>query len=1161
MNLFDELRNHPAIPPFLSERGHFVVDDSVGISLLLASAFKQKKKKYILVTSNLYKAQKLYSLLLNTLKDEAKIILFPADELIRAETISQSKEMIAHRLYALDKLISKDVDIVIANIASATRYLPSPKLFKESVINLKIGDVVDILEIKKSLAKAGYSYVSKVDASLQFAARGDILDVYSVNNDNPVRIEFFGDEIESIRFFDLATQTSISKINEIKILPANDILFEDEEIAQINDKVGSKLEKDQQIFDLYSFERLRDNVDNDLFKIFEGNYDSSVYKYCSLIQNKHFSIFDYCEEFVQIFVDIEGIKTAHKMMQDESFDYLNELHEKCKTIGGLQQYQDLNRIANLEFSILTKQISSSPKDIKFDVKEIPFIANKESDILPILRNYLNDNYKIVLSMNSHHRLNSVIDILIKNKIPFESVEEYCLPKKHNIGVGLSELGQGFVISSLKIAVFSNKELFNEKVRTSKFDNRFKEASILNNFEELVPGDYIVHEYHGIGQFLEFNTEIKEDGRIVDCIDIGFHGGDILRIPLTSIRLIRKYVGKEGTVPRLSRLNGKDWAKTKEKIKERISDLAERLMKLYIERSKVKGFAFQKDDEFTRDFESRFQHELTYDQAKATAEIKQDMESETPMDRLLCGDVGFGKTEVAFRAAFKAINSGKQVAILCPTTLLAKQHYDLALKRFAKFDIKTALFSRFVASKKQNEYIEGIANGSIHLVIGTHRLLSKNIKFKDLGLFIIDEEQRFGVEQKERLKELKSNIDVLTLSATPIPRTLQISLLGVRSMSVINTPPHDRMPIQTYVTPFNSSIVKELIQRELGRNGQVYYLHNNVINLYSVAARLEKQVPDASVGIVHGQMDKKDIEDVMEKFYNGEIDILVCTSIVENGLDVPNANMIIVEDSDRYGLSQLYQIKGRVGRSDRIAYAYFMYSDGKVLNEKAQKRLQALQEFVELGSGYKIAQRDLLIRGAGDILGPEQAGFIDSIGLDMYIRLLNETVQEKLTGQKAQATAGSSFLNLDAYIPEKFATNEDKILLFQEILTAPSFEALARIKIRLRDNYGKLPKGVENLFIKRNIELLRTEASVEKIIDEDKQLTLVLDKFFLKIRGIGNILFEALIPYLSFMKVSYLNNVFKITIKKRKTWQEDLENILKSLVNIKETNKILEVVWD
>ena len=515
------------------------------------------------------------------------------------------------------------------------------------------------------------------------------------------------------------------------------------------------------------------------------------------------------------------------------------------------------------------------------------------------------------------------------------------------------------------------------------------------------------------------------------------------------------------------------------------------MQLYIERSQIKGFAFQKDDEFQKAFEDNFEYELTPDQLQALVDIKEDMEKPYPMDRLLCGDVGFGKTEVAFRAAFKAILSGKQVAILCPTTLLCRQHYELALERFAGFDINIAVFSRLIPDKRQQQYIKEIAQGKAHLIIGTHRLLSKDISFKDLGLLIIDEEQRFGVEQKEKIKELKRNIDVLALSATPIPRTLQISLLGVRSMSIINTAPKDRMPIQTYVTPFDMEVVKELIQRELGRNGQVFFLHNNISTLYIRANRLEKLLPGVTIGVAHGQMSRDDIEDVMIRFYRGEIQVLVCTSIVENGIDVPNANMIIVENSENYGLSQLYQIKGRVGRSDRIAYAYLMYNGNKVLNEKAEKRLKALQDFTELGSGYKIAQRDLMIRGAGDILGPEQAGFIDSIGLDMYIKLLNEAVKEKMTGVEEKETIEPNpSLSLDAYIPNKYADDSEKIGLYQEILMAPSKEDLAALKIKVRDIYGILPQEVETLFAKRSIDLLMRESMVEDLSEINKKVEIM-----------------------------------------------------------------------
>ena len=568
----------------------------------------------------------------------------------------------------------------------------------------------------------------------------------------------------------------------------------------------------------------------------------------------------------------------------------------------------------------------------------------------------------------------------------------------------------------------------------------------------------------------------------------------------------------------------------------------------------------KDDEFQKAFEDSCDFELTKDQQRSLDEIKKDMESPHPMDRLLCGDVGFGKTEVAFRAIFKAINSGKQVALLCPTTLLARQHFETAQARFAGFDIKIALFSRLVPEKKQKEYIKDVASGKVHLIIGTHRLLSKDIIYKDLGLLVVDEEQRFGVEQKEKIKELKSSIDVLTLSATPIPRTLQISLLGVRSLSQINTPPSERMPIQTYVTPFRADIVKELIQRELGREGQVFYLHNNIETIYEIANRLKRALPEVNIAVAHGKMNKNDIEDVMMKFYSGDVQVLVCTSIIENGIDVPNANMIIVDDSDHYGLAQLYQIKGRVGRGNRIAYAYLMYNGNKTLKEDAQKRLRTLQEFTALGSGYRIAQRDLMIRGAGDILGPEQAGFIDSIGLDMYIKLLNEAVKEKIDGEEKEAPQYNINLgvNFDAYIPQEYANQSDKIELYQEIMAASTNESLMEIKSKTRDIYGKLPVEVEQLFLKRNIDLMVKECDIREVKETKYNIEINLGDNFVRIKGIGNILFEALIPYLSIIKISYVNKRFKIVVTKKQNWLTDFENILKSLVKVIRTNEVIEL---
>ena len=1086
-------------------------------------------------------------------------MLFPSDELIRADSISQSKEMAANRIYVLNEILNSRADIVICNVASLTRYLPSPSMFKEHVLTFKKGNKCRLEDIKKVLVRSGYYKVNKIDQSLQFAVRGDILDIYSVNYDDPIRIEFFDDEIESIRFFDVATQVSKENIDKVEILPANDFLFSEKEAKEAGEKIYSQLKKDQEVISPSEFDNLRNITETDVMDILEYNYSPRLYRYYSLISDNTASIVDYCQNYVTVIVDEKSVEESFSLLDEEARSYLYELFENGRMISHLEMYRDYHDLHfNHSNLIKTKLLSDSSDDITFKCVPVPFSANKDIDALNIIRNYLNQEYKVNISLSSKDQLNLVVDLLSNNHIPFEMVDFLSISDNHKVGLSIASIPNGFVLEEDKIVYLTGKELFNNKVKITRYDNRFKESQIISSYEELNPGDYVVHEYQGIGQFLELQT-LQVEGQHQDYLKIAYQNDEILYVPLNQFHLIRKYVGKEGVRPRLTRLHTKDWEKTKEKIKQRIHDLAERLFNLYVERSKVEGYQFAPDDEFQEAFESSFDNELTKDQQKAVEDIKKDMESNHPMDRLLCGDVGFGKTEVAFRAAFKAINSGKQVALLCPTTLLARQHYEVALSRFAGFDIKIAIFSRLVPIKKQNEYIKDIKAGKIHLIIGTHRLLSKDIEYKDLGLLIIDEEQRFGVEQKERIKELKSNIDVLTLSATPIPRTLQISLLGVRSLSQINTPPKDRMPIQTYVTPYRFDVVKELISRELGREGQVFYLHNRVDTIYQIANQLQKALPGASLAVIHGQMNKDDIEEVMMKFYNGDIQVLVCTSIIENGIDIPNANMIIVEDSERYGLAQLYQIKGRVGRGDRIAYAYLMYNGNKALKEDTQKRLRALQEFSALGSGYRIAQRDLMIRGAGDILGPEQAGFIDSIGLDMYIKLLNESVQEKLNNKKEDIPQYEANLNLnmDAYIPDAFADDQNKIELYQDIMGASSPESLLDIKNKTRDMFGVLPKEVEQLFLKRNIHLLVQSLDTCTLKENPKNIDIQLGDRFINIKGIGNMLFEAMIPYLSIIKISYLNHKFKIVVTKRTNWIYDIEGILKALKDILEHNKAIE----
>ena len=1157
MNLFEKLQKNKVTPLLERGKGHFVVDDNNGIALLVASNYKKNKGSYLLITSNLYKAQKVYSSLVSFLsKDD--VLLFPCDELIRAEAIAQSKEMSAHRLYVLDEILKRKDVIVVANLASACRYLPEPTLFKERTFILRKGQHYNLSDIRKKLVLNGYYFVNKIDQSLQFAIRGDVLDIYSVNNDYPVRIEFFDDEIESIRYFDIAKQTSVDTIDEVTILPASDILFSEKDRLVSGEKLYAALEKEQQVLGPTLFDKLRNTVDELAYQFAEGQMDEKLYKYYGFLSSEHYSIFDYCKNATKVFVDLPGINSSNDLLQNDSHVYLNELYENGKALSRLEIYQDINRLVKISEHVTTSSLIENAASITYPVINIPYQASKTNDAINIIFNYLNDKYQIVLALNNKEHIVTVEQLLDHQHVPYQLVDSFTLPKEGKVGITLTNLSSGFALTEDKIAYLTSAELFNEKVRTARFDNRFKEATILRSYEELEPGDYVVHEYQGIGQFVALQT-LEIEGVHKDYLKIAYWGNEFLYVPLAQFQLVRKYLGKEGAAPRLSHLHSKDWENTKKKVKARINDLAERLMQLYVERSKIKGFQFQEDDEFQKEFEDEFEYELTKDQQRALDEIKKDMESPSPMDRLLCGDVGFGKTEVAFRAAFKAILSGKQVAILCPTTLLARQHYELALKRFANFDVNIAIFSRLITKKRQTEFEKQVESGKAHLIIGTHRLLSKSIHFKELGLLIIDEEQRFGVEQKERIKELKNDVDVLTLTATPIPRTLQISLIGVRSMSKIDTPPQDRMPIQTYVTPFRMDVVKELIERELGRNGQVFFLHNNITTLYNRVAVLQKMMPNVTFGVAHGKMDREDIEDVMMRFYEGQIDVLVSTSIIENGIDVPNANMIIVEDSENYGLSQLYQIKGRVGRSSRIAYAYLMYSEFKVLNEKAQKRLKALQDFTELGSGYKIAQRDLMIRGAGDILGPEQAGFIDSIGLDMYIKLLNEAIKEKMDGEVVEETVEvNPVLNVDAYIPNSYANEGDKIELYQDILHASSLEQLSSIKEKTRDIYGRLPEKVELLFVKRSVDLLMREAHVLRLDEKPKYVEIKLGDEYINIRGIGNILFEALIPFLAFVKISYANNVFKIMLNKRKSWMLDLENILKSLLEIQKHFAVQEV---
>ena len=1127
--------------------GNFVVDDTIGVSLLFASLFKEKPGRYLIVSANLYNAQKV-SDFIASLIGEDNVFLFPLDDMLRNETLTSSKELLAQRLYVLSKCLEKKSRIVVTHTSALLTPLATVKEFLNSSFHFKVGEKYNLNALKEKLVKAGYEKVNKIDQTLQFASRGDILDIYPVSLDKPIRIEFFGDEIESIHIFDVATQISKDEIKEINFEPANDLLFSDEEIAKFKVNLMNRISEDGSNLDSEKQKLLKENSILDFERIESRTYHPQFYRYTTFIKQNTNSICDYFDPELIFYSNFEQIRTTYEFIEKETETYFKTLSAEGKLIKNLDLYLDLEKFVKTKnIGIFSGIFRKNKDEIEFKTNPIVYSKNTGTNIKIILGQYLDVSKKVVLALSNKQQYDTVLEFLKSESLEYEELNGLEVPKKR-IGVTIYALEEGFDMPDIGVAYISSKELFGFQNRSSRFLNRFKEATILRTYEELNPGDYVVHEYYGIGRFLDIKT-MEVDGIHRDYIHVQYSGTSTLYIPLNQFRLLRKYAGREGAEPKLSNLNADDWEKTKKKIKNRINELADRLFALYSERAQGNGFAFAKDDEFQEAFENEFPYQLTIDQQNAVISIKKDMESNNVMDRLLCGDVGFGKTEVAFRAAFKAINSGKQVAILCPTTLLARQHYELAVERFRNFGVNIAIISRLIPEKVQKDYMKTIASGETHLVIGTHRLLSKEFTFKDLGLLIVDEEQRFGVEQKERIKELKSNIDVLSLSATPIPRTLQLSLIGVRPVSQINTAPENRSSIQTYVAPFNEGVCRELIERELSRKGQVFYIHNVVSSINLVARRIEREIPSATVGVIHGKMDKDVIEDTMMRFYSGEIDVLVATSIVENGIDIPNANLIIIEDADHFGLAQLYQIKGRVGRGSRLAYAYLFFKEEKVINKNAQKRLKAIQDFAELGSGYKIAQRDLMIRGAGDILGPEQAGFIDSVGLELYLKLLNEVIEEKRTGKVYEPPKPVKLFKIDAYIPDEYMSKEDKIELYQEIENSKNLQELSAIKAKIRDIYGRIPHEVMLLLNKRRIDILMNNEEFESVNEYPNTVEIVLSEKFSSKSGIGSTLFEALESYISKITVTYIHKVLKIRLKKEGNWIKDLESIIECVVTI------------
>ncbi len=1130
MNLLDLIYNDDSINKLNNREGRLVINNTLACSYLVSGVFLKKQKNILLVASSMYNAQILYEQIAS-LVGEDNCLLFPVDEIYHQTNYSYSKEILSQRLYVMDKCLDNKKRILISHVEGVTRFLPNPELYKLNTLFLEKNKSYNLNNLVNSLINMGFTRVNKIDQSLQFALRGDILDIFPINLDKPIRIEFFDDEIESIRYFEIESQTSIEEIDNIKIFPATDLLIEDFNYGKEN--ILNKLNIDLKRLKIEEREKLINKVNEDLINMENGSFDENYYSYFHYFQKEIFNIVSYFKSDLTLIYQKEEVDKYIEIQKEENDESINELFSNGLSL--FDKNYSLSFENALHDCLYSYGYEQDENDYSLLINNIPFVSNNILSSLNLINEYSKKGYKIVICLKDN--FDKYVEFLKNNNVEFEIIDND-LP--NNIGLYKYDLNIGFIYKD-KVLFLSKKEIFNYKQNLNIFSSRYKKATILNSYDELSVDDYVVHEENGIGQYKGI-VNLTANGITSDYLKVLYANNQYLYIPLEKFSRIRKYVSKEGSVPRLSKLGGKDWANVKEKIKNQVNFLADRLLALYAEREITPGISFKEDDEFQKEFEDAFPYQMTRDQQKALEEIKLDMEKPTPMDRLLCGDVGFGKTEVAFRAAFKAILSNKQVALLCPTTILAKQHYDVANSRFSLFGVNIALFSRFVSTKIQNENIKLIKEGKIHLIIGTHRLLSKDIEIPNLGLLIVDEEQRFGVEHKERIKEISKNVDVLTLTATPIPRTLQMSLLGIRNLSQLQTPPSSRMPIQTYVTEYNPHLAKEVICRELSRGGQVFYLYNLVSTIFQKAEQIKKAIPNARVGVVHAKMDSEDIDKIMTEFYLGNIDVLVCTSIVESGLDVPNANTILIENSDKFGLSQLYQIKGRVGRSNRVAYAYLFYNKNKELTPEAEKRLKAIKEFASLGSGYKIAEKDLSIRGAGDILGSQQSGFIDSVGIDMYVNILSEVINEKKGIKKIDKKIKSTNITIGGYIPSNYALDTDKIQIYQEIEDTQTIASIELLRRKLKDIYGKLPKEVEKILLKRKIDILASSSNIESVY-EDNMINIILTKEISLTNGVATMLSNKLSVIKDDIFVRVIDKKFIIKIQKNKESQNNLLYIL------------------
>ena len=1045
----------------------------VGKVQIISATSEVVKRPILIITYNEIKAKKMLEDLKYFMKN---IDYFPRREIVAYDYEVESKDIPYERIEVLNKIKENKTDIVITTVEALMQKMISKELLYKYVIQFKIGDTYDLETIKQNLILLGYERNDLVENKGQFSIRGGIVDI-GLSEKQGIRIEFWGDEVDSIRYFNIASQRSTEMVQEVLIEPAHEFIVEN--IEDVCKKIEQKY-----------------NEQSDIEMIRNGSYISKIDKYFNEFYEEQNTILDYINKNYIIFIDENSKIEARKnnIILDNN-NLIKSLIEKEKFIP-----ETIKNISGFEYDLKNMQtIYLQESDLythqnryEFRYRTINFFKSEIDIVIADIKTYINDNKKIIILGGTQNTCKKILNLLNDRQIPHKYAEKIENVKNGEVIVTLGSISSGFECYDLKLVVINMSEGLEQVAKRKKSSNAFKEAQKVV-YADLKPGDYVVHKSHGIGEFIGINT-ITADKVTKDYIKIKYKDEDILYVPTSSLDTVRKYIGTGDKEPRLNRLGSKEWENTKNRVKNNLREVAKDLIELYAKRQKMQGFAFSKDNEWQKQFEDEFPYQETDDQLRCIEEAKKDMEQAKPMDRLLCGDVGYGKTEVAIRLAFKAVMDQKQVAYLVPTTVLANQQYEEFKTRMSEFAINVELLNRFRTTKEQENVIKKLKLGEIDIVIGTHRILSKDVEFKDLGLLIIDEEHRFGVKDKEKIKQLKNSVDVLTMTATPIPRTLHMSILGIRDMSVIYEPPQNRRPVQTYVLEYDDEVVKEAITREIERNGQVFYLYNKVEGIEKKSNEVSKLVPEAKVGFAHGKMTGKELEQIMMDFIQKKIDVLVCTTILESGIDIPNANTIIVENADRLGLAQLYQIRGRVGRSDRQAYAYITYKREKLLSEVADKRLKAIKEFTEFGSGFKIAMRDLEIRGAGSLLGEIQHGHMEQVGYDTYCRLLDEVVKEMKGIEVKEEQDIQLDIDVSSYIPDNFIeSNSQKIEIYQNIALCRTEEDIQNVIDEIIDRYGHMPEELENLIEIARIKNLCKEANVLKISQRKDKVVFYFDK--------------------------------------------------------------------